>query len=287
MRHKSELSRIHFEQKIYNPVLQADSRSLTRAEAGFVSRPLGMASQAASLLYPFSANGDCAPTAHFGFRHTRLASLRFRGSSRSLRLKPGMCPRGKRRTRLLFPGLIRIFAPSRGIFPLAVPESADEPMQKLRSHIVSLFLAIYLVATGGSSWTAITCSCAAAHRSATVSHHGHDAYGGHDDVCGTADGGCLACDGEGFSVAAPCCGHLHLNLEMLLVRCCDGERCRQHLACRFLPCELPVAVLAEPCDPLLEAPLRLLSVRRGAPPAPAPHEGCRAVRGLRAPPVTV
>ncbi len=158
-------------------------------------------------------------------------------------------------------------------------------MSTLRKHIALLFLAVYLTATAGASLTAITCTCVAQHRHAAesgqVCEHGHGGPCTHAHPTATAEP-CAE-----LSVAAPCCCHLHINIEWLLVRCCDGERCRQHQAYQLLANELPVALLAEQADPQTDAPLQLLRARRAAPPVPHPSAGCADACGLRAPPVTV
>lgn len=157
-------------------------------------------------------------------------------------------------------------------------------MSTLRKHIALLFLAVYLTATAGVSLTAITCTCVAEHRhtaeSGSVDGHRHNGSCSHAHTAATAE------SGAEFSVAAPCCCHLHINIEWLLVRCCDGERCRQHQAYHLLANELPVALLAEQTEQQPDAPMRLLRSRRTTPPVPRPNGGCTDACGLRAPPVT-
>lgn len=129
---------------------------------------------------------------------------------------------------------------------------------QLRRYIAFLFRFVYLSATAGSSWTALTCTCAARH--ACSKAFALQSVASHDDASPSAAGDAssrtrhasrhggavcscrlAAAEVEGPLLAAPCCRHLHLNLELLLARCCDGERCRQHLAYHLLSDELPVA----------------------------------------------
>lgn len=186
----------------------------------------------------------------------------------------------------------------------ARPSETDPLMMQLRRYIAFLFLFVYLSATAGSSWTALTCTCAARH--ACSKAFALQSAASHDDAspseAGDASsrtrhasqhGGAVcscrlaAAEVESPLLAAPCCRHLHLNLELLLARCCDGKRCRQHLAYHLLSDELPVATLVDAFDPRIETPVHLLRHDGADRPVPAPRAASAAACGLRAPPVTV
>lgn len=158
-----------------------------------------------------------------------------------------------------------------------------------------LFLVVYLWAAGGAAWSSLMCPCVVlcgeapilCHASGSHHHHRHAPAAASAHECTPEGHACASalCGEQSAPVCeAPCCHHLHTIYEALYTRCCDGERCRQHLSYKLLSERLCAAVLLLPEVPV---PARFEATPiRGDRSVPPLRRGCPIVAGLRAPPVT-
>lgn len=174
---------------------------------------------------------------------------------------------------------------------------------KSRRAIASFFFVVYIWAAIGALCSSLTCSCAAMHRrEALCARHAHDA----SCLRHSQDALCASCEARNLvraespanpqahpqtepqaaaaAYSGPCCNHLHALYETLYTRCCDGERCRQHLSYKLLSEKLFAAALVDPAVRQPEASDPAPVHRdRTIPPL---RRGCPRLAGLRAPPVT-
>lgn len=183
---------------------------------------------------------------------------------------------------------------------------------KSRRIIASFFFVVYVWAAIGALCSSLTCSCAAVHgRDALCTRHAQEASCARhlrENSCALPESPCTCASCEahaqpqaqdqaqpqapttaGTAYSAPCCNHLHALYETLYTRCCDGERCRQHLSYKLLSYKLLAeklfaAGLADPAAWRPEAPEPTpVHCDRTIPPL---RRGYSRLAGLRAPPVT-
>ncbi len=165
---------------------------------------------------------------------------------------------------------------------------------KSRRIIASFFFVVYIWAAIGALCSSLTCSCAVMHgcealcarhsQNVSCARHVQEVRRSHEASCACASHK-TARTNAAAAYSGPCCNHLHALYETLYTRCCDGERCRQHLSFKLLSEKLFAAALVDPAawQPATPEPATE-PFDRTIPPL---RRGSLRLEGLRAPPVTV